>query len=239
MQQSENQPAAIDVALWPYPKNEGDRNRWIRSLPPDELERAARYRFDRDRTSFIAGRYLLRRMLSAHAGIRPSEVALVADEYGRLTLDRRDAPRFSLANADGLVAVAVASGCEHIGIDCERIDTEIEAAALESYCSPGERGWLGELPASERARAAVELWTFKESHLKALGIGLREDPRNVAFAWENGLPVAAHNGERDGRWFHRLIESGSQHVAALAVCSRSGLPAIDVRLFQDDSTESE
>lgn len=211
----------------------------MRSLSPNELERAATYRFDRNRISFVAGRYLLRKMLGAHTGTRPGEVVLVADAQGKLSIEGRNAPIFSLSNAEGLVAAAIASGCEHIGIDCERIDTEIEAAALESYCSPGERAWLGELPASARARAAVELWTLKESHLKALGVGLREDPRNVAFAWENGLPVAAHNGERDGRWFHRLIESGSQHVVALAVCSRSALPGIDVRLFQDDSMASE
>ncbi|SCB58863.1 4'-phosphopantetheinyl transferase [Rhizobium aethiopicum] len=239
MQQSENQLPAIDIALWQYPKNERDRNRWMRSLSANELERATAYRFDRDRTSFIAGRYLLRRILSARAGIEPGDVMLLADERGRLTLDRRDAPQFSLANADGLVAVAVASGCECVGIDCERADAEIEEAALEAYCSADERRWLDHLPMRERPRAAVALWALKESHLKALGVGLAEDPRNVTFSWEDGTPVAAKGGTVDRRWHHRLIEGGSQHVIALAVRSQSGFPGIRMTMFQDDIIPSE
>ncbi|RUM07878.1 4'-phosphopantetheinyl transferase family protein [Rhizobium chutanense] len=239
MQLSENQPAGIEISLWQYSRNERDRNRWMQSLSPDERDRAATYRFERDRASFIAGRYLLRRLLSGYVATVPSKIALSPDEYGRLRLEGHDTPQFSLANADGLVTVAVASGCDHLGIDCEPIDVEIEEAAVASYCSVGERRRLAALPARERARAAVALWTLKESHLKALGVGLREDPSNVVFSWKDGIPVIAGGSDHNRRWHHRLIESGSQHVVALAACCQSGLPGISTRLFQDDSMPSE
>ncbi|MBY3382529.1 4'-phosphopantetheinyl transferase family protein [Rhizobium laguerreae] len=239
MHQPENQPAGIEIALWQYSKNEGDRNRWMQSLSADERERAATYLFDRDRASFVAGRYLLRRLLSMETGTPPAKLLLSPDNRGKLRLEGHERPQFSLANADGLVAAAVASGCDHLGIDCERADTEIEAAAVDSYCSADERRWLAELPAPERGRAAVALWTLKESHLKALGVGLREDPRNVAFSWKDSIPVMVDGGDRDRQWHHRLVESGSQHVVALAVCSQSGFPGTSTRLFQDDSMPSE
>ncbi|RFB83237.1 phosphopantetheinyl transferase [Rhizobium leguminosarum bv. trifolii] len=239
MQQSDTQPAAIEITLWQYSRNERDWNRWMRSLSQDERDRAATYRFEGDRASFMAGRYLLRRLLSGHLGTVPGAVVFVADKHGKPRLEGCDAPQFSLANADGLVAVAVASGCDHLGIDCERADVEIEAAAVESYCNVDERRWLAELPAGERAQTAVALWTLKESYLKALGVGLREDPRNVAFAWKDGIPGLVDGGDRDRRWHHRLVESGSRHVVALAACSQSGLPGISTRIFQDDSMPSE
>ncbi|OWV81783.1 phosphopantetheinyl transferase [Rhizobium sp. R634] len=239
MQQSDNQPAAIDVVLWQYPKNGSDGERWMRSLSPNERERAATYRFERDRTSFIAGRYLLRQLLSAHTETQPDKVVLLADAYGKLTVEGRDRLQFSLSNADGLVAVAVTSEYERVGIDCERADAEIEAAALESYCSSDERRWLDQMPAGERPRAAVALWTLKESHLKALGVGLRGDARSVAFSWQDGIPVLVQSGEPDRQWHHRLLESGSQHVVALAVRSQSGAPGIHLRMFQDESRPSE
>ncbi|MBY5360102.1 4'-phosphopantetheinyl transferase superfamily protein [Rhizobium leguminosarum] len=239
MQQSENQPAGIEIALWRYSGNEGDWNRWMQSLSSDERDRASTYRFERDRASFIAGRCLLRQLLSAHTGISPSKLVLSADKHGKLRLEGDDRLQFSLANTDGLVAVAVAPKCDHLGIDCERADTEIEEAAVDSYCSADERRWLAELPAREHARAAIALWTLKESYLKALGVGLREDPRNVVFSWKDGIPVMVDGGDRDRRWHHRLVESGSQHVVALAACSQSGLPGISTRLFQDDSMPSE
>ncbi|MBY3181989.1 4'-phosphopantetheinyl transferase superfamily protein [Rhizobium laguerreae] len=239
MHQPDNQPAGIEIALWQYSTHESDCNRWMQSLSPDERERAATYRFERDRASFIAGRYLLRRLLNVHTGTSPSKLVLSPDKHGKLRLEGDERLQFSLANADGLVAVAVASGCDHLGIDCERADTEIEEAAVDSYCSADERRWLMELPARERTRAAVALWTLKESHLKALGVGLREDPLNVAFSWNDGIPVMVDGGDRDRRWHHRLVESGSQHVVALAACSQSGFPGISTRLFQDDSMPSE
>ncbi|MDC9835835.1 4'-phosphopantetheinyl transferase family protein [Rhizobium binxianense] len=239
MQQSEAQPAGIEIALWQYPKSEHDRNRWMQSLSQDERDRAATYRFERDRASFIAGRYLLRRLLSVHTRTGPSMVALSPDKYGKLRLEGHDTPQFSLANAEGLVAVAVASGCDHVGIDCERADAEIEEAAWDNYCSADEWRRLAELPARERARAAVALWALKESHLKALGVGLRENPSNVVFSWKDGIPVMIDGSDRDRRWHHRLIESGSQHVVALAACFQSGLPGISTRMFQDDSMPSE
>lgn len=239
MQQSENQPAAIEIALWQYSKNEHDWNRWEQSLSQAERDRAATYRFEGDRASFIAGRYLLRRLLSLSIGTVPGKVVLSPDKYGRLRLEGRDTPQISLANTDGLVTVAVASGCDHVGIDCERIGVEIEEAAVASYCSADERRWLAELPARERAQAAVALWTLKESHLKALGVGLREDPRNLAFSWKDGIPVMVDGGDRDRQWHHRLVDSGSQHVVALAACCQSGLPGISTRIFQDDSMPSE
>ncbi|ACI58050.1 4'-phosphopantetheinyl transferase (plasmid) [Rhizobium leguminosarum bv. trifolii WSM2304] len=237
MQQSENHPAGIEIALWQYSSNERDWNRWIRSLSQDERDRAAAYRFEADRASFMAGRYLLRQLLSLSIGTAPAKLVLSRDKDGKLRLEGRDTPQFSLANADGLVTVAVASGCDHVGIDCERIDVEIEEAAVASYCSRDEQRWLAELPTRDRAQAAVALWTLKESHLKALGVGLREDPRNMAFAWKDGVPVMVDDGDR--LWHHRLIESGSQHVVALAACCQSGLPPISTRLFQDDSMPSE
>ncbi|WP_183698455.1 4'-phosphopantetheinyl transferase superfamily protein [Rhizobium sp. BK049] len=239
MQQSENQPAAIDVVLWKYPKNDSGEKRWMQWLSPNERERAATYRFERDRTSFIAGRCLLRQVLSAHTETQPDKLLLQADAYGRLRAEGRDGLQFSLSNADGLVAVAVTSECERVGIDCERADAEIEAAALESYCSLDERQWLDQLPPGERSRVAVALWALKESHLKALGVGLREDPRSVAFSWQDGIPVMVQSGAPDRQWHHRLIESGSQHVAALAVHSQFRAPSIHVLTFQDDSMPSE
>ncbi|EJJ28113.1 hypothetical protein PMI11_03519 [Rhizobium sp. CF142] len=182
MQQSKNQPTDIEVALWQYSQDEHDWGRWMRSLSQDELERAAAYRFDRDRVAFIAGRFLLRRLLSAHTGTLPREIMLVADAQGKPSLEGRGVPQFSLANADGLVTVAVASSCDRVGIDCERAGAEIEEAALDAYCSLNERRWLDEMPARERARAAIQLWGAQGEPSEGAWRGLvRRSPERHLF----------------------------------------------------------
>jgi len=231
----------IEVALWSYSDDLHACERWMRSLSADELQRAAAYRFERDRNMFIAGRYLLKRLLSAQVGMKPEDLRLLPGAFGKLHVRPPVDLQFSLANADGLVAAAMAvgAGCASVGIDCERTDNEIEDAALHSYCTVDERRWLDQMPPDDRWRAAMTLWTLKESHLKALGTGLSEDPRNVVVTWNgNAWPIVVHDGSEDPDWHHYIIDSDSQHVVALAVRSLSGPPDIAVRRFQDDSALS-
>lgn len=146
---------------------------------------------------------------------------LVADAQGKPSLEGRGVPQFSLANADGLVTVAVASSCDRVGIDCERAGAEIEEAALDAYCSLNERRWLDEMPARERAHAAIQLWALKESHLKALGVGLREDPRNVTFSWEDGFAFCIPDQvARDKDLCRQRKQNGSRSLRAPPLATR-------------------
>ena len=52
-------------------------------LRADELERAARFRFDRDRDRYVVGRGLLRTLLSSYLGIGPAELSFVYGPHGK------------------------------------------------------------------------------------------------------------------------------------------------------------
>jgi len=49
-----------------------DESRWQRVLSSDELTRAARFHFSRDRQRFIASRALLRRVLASYLATDPT-----------------------------------------------------------------------------------------------------------------------------------------------------------------------
>src|SRR5580704_8660219 len=62
------------------------RARFAASLAPEELERANRFRFERDRDRFIAGRGLLRAILGRCLEIEPARVELSYGPGGKPAL---------------------------------------------------------------------------------------------------------------------------------------------------------
>ncbi len=90
-------------------------------LSSDELARAARFHFERDRTRFSVARAALREILAHYLGTSPAEIAFVYGDHGKPAL----APpygdlRFNLSHSHDLALCAVARGSE-VGVDVERI----------------------------------------------------------------------------------------------------------------------
>ncbi|MGY4857851.1 4'-phosphopantetheinyl transferase family protein [Cryobacterium sp. AP23] len=87
----------------------------------------------------------------------------------------------SLARAGGLVALAV-TGAGPVGIDLESVAALRRAPVGDALVSAAEALALAGLGASEAEAATGVLWTSKEAVLKAAGVGLRVDPRDLTIA---------------------------------------------------------
>jgi 4'-phosphopantetheinyl transferase len=141
-------------------------------LDDDELARAERFRFARDRERFVARRAFLRRTLARCVGVEPGEITYRVSPLGRPELDPRFGLAFSASHADGLACVAVSRN-RLVGVDIERLRPLDDLMELtRSACSPAEALELDALPRAARAEAFLDLWTRKESYVKAIGTGL-------------------------------------------------------------------
>lgn len=141
-----------------------------RALSPDERARAARFRFERDRRRYVAGRALLRCLLARYTGADPAELRL---SYGTHGKPRLDGPlRFNVAHADAVWLCAVTESGE-VGADVEPIAPfeEMDDVAAEMF-SAAECGVYRALPADSRVDAFAACWTRKEAFVKAVGDGL-------------------------------------------------------------------
>jgi 4'-phosphopantetheinyl transferase len=194
-------------------------------LSADELARAERFRFPRDRDRWVRARVALRRILAAYVGTPPETLRLVARPGGKPALASEPALRFSLTHAGGRAALAVAWERE-VGIDLEPVDPSLDIASLLAVaCAPAEIARLEALPAGDRAAAFLTLWTLKEAYFKALGTGLARQPLEIAVALGPGGRAAVHDPHvtsADREYSLRLLDAGSGWVAALAV---AGAPA--------------
>jgi 4'-phosphopantetheinyl transferase len=195
------------------------------ALSPDERERAAQFRFPRERERFAAGRGILRHILARYLHRRPAEIAFGYGRWGKPALagDGGNDLRFNLAHAGGLALYAVTRG-RAVGIDVERAEMRgdwVEVAP--SVVSPNETRALLALPQEERMAAFFTIWTRKEAFLKARGDGL-----SMPLDWLDalgdsdtvGLDPAAAEGEAMAYWRVRSFGLEGGYAAAVAVEGR-------------------
>ncbi|HEY7421084.1 MAG TPA: 4'-phosphopantetheinyl transferase superfamily protein [Gaiellaceae bacterium] len=190
-------------------------------LAEDECERASRYRFERDRRRFVAGRATLRRLLADYLDCTPTEVELAYGPHGKPFV-RPEGLSFNVSHSAGCALFAFAPGFE-VGIDVElpaaRGDDERVAA---QFFSPGEVATLRAQPPASRPLAFLRCWTRKEAYIKARGEGLQLPLHDFDVAFDPAAPVAllrtAWSSDEPTQWTLRDVSSlAGGGVAALAV----------------------
>ncbi len=199
-----------------------------------ERARLERFHFEADRRRHLVTRALLRSVLSRYGPRAPQEWRFSADANGRprianpppgLALD------FNLSHAGELAVLAVAAG-RAVGVDVESLARDTDTGRLERYFAPAERAALAALPAAGRRQRFFELWTLKESYLKARGEGLRLPLDAFAFELPGGtelrLSCEPRLGDSPQRW--RFWQFAPRDGYVVSVCGerRQGEPHLEV-----------
>ncbi|MDR2549252.1 MAG: 4'-phosphopantetheinyl transferase superfamily protein [Desulfobulbus sp.] len=144
-------------------------------LSADEWQRAARFRFDRDRHRFILVRSVLRRLLAHCLDISPGKMRLTCNAWGKpLLCGMQDGEglAFNVSHTQGLACIALALGCR-IGVDVERIRPVCEYAEIaQSFFTARESAAIESCVTAEQQAFFFSLWSRKEAFLKATGQGL-------------------------------------------------------------------
>ncbi len=145
-------------------------------LSEDEMSRANRFRFQKDRMQFIIARGMLRTILSRYLNVQPASLRFGYGAQGKPYLtDENGEPhniRFNLSHSEEIILYAVMRGQE-LGIDVERIRPEFATDTIaEQFFSPSEVKSLRRLAPALQPEAFFNCWTRKEAFLKARAEGL-------------------------------------------------------------------
>jgi 4'-phosphopantetheinyl transferase len=203
-------------------------------LSPDERGRAERFRFERDRRRFIAGRGVLRILLGRYTGVEPDRIAFGYGAFGkpywagsgepaacagRASLE--DALRFNLAHSGDVALYVLAYGRE-VGIDLEHIRPMPDAAQIaRQFFSPFEFETWQALPEAQKQEAFFNCWTRKEAYLKATGDGMARplDSFDVSLVPGQAARLLSVDGQRDEarRWSLETFMATADSLATVAV----------------------
>jgi 4'-phosphopantetheinyl transferase len=202
-------------------------------LTAEETARADRFRFEKDRSAFIAARGILRTLLGRYLGLRPGDLRFVYGRHGKPELSNtQGAPliRFNLSHSHGLALFAFAPGFE-VGVDIEYLRQETPADAIAGrFFSPAEVEELRALPPAARQAAFFACWCRKEAFLKANGRGLSFGLDRVEVSVTPGVPAAlkiiGNSPEEAAGWSLSDLPAGREYAAALA--ARKQAPEISL-----------
>jgi 4'-phosphopantetheinyl transferase len=229
------------IDLWcAYISEIGDDALWLRYdalLSAGERARRARFRFAKDRRRYLLTRALVRTVLSRYQAVPPEAWVFSEGQRGRPQIAAprlESALEFNIAHSADLVMLGVTSN-RTLGVDAESLamrDAAIEG--LDRYFAAEERAALLALSSPARRRRFFELWTLKESYIKARGMGLAIalDAFRFEFPGEQGLTLHMRPELADAPQHWRLWQLAPRPDYLVAVCAARGdaaAPRISVR----------
>ena len=183
-------------------------------LSADELLRAERFVFARDRHHFTVARGRLRELLGMYLKTPPESVQFQTAQYGKLSLPGDAKIRFNLTHSCGLALYGLAMERE-LGIDVERMRSEFATEDIaERYFSMAERNELKGLRAETRTAAFFLCWTRKEAYVKALGGGLQISLDSFDVSVTPGHPEKLRSMDSE-RWSMRSFSPAEGFVASI------------------------
>ena len=193
-------------------------------LSTDEKERASRFYFEKDRSSSIISRSLLRILLGRYCSLDPKNIEFKYNDYGKpiFVQDNQHVPLyFNLAHSHNTVIYAFTL-INSVGIDVEYMRTNIEYEQLaQHYFSPFEIAQLQAVPDTQQCKAFYAGWTRKEAYIKARGKGLSIalDLFDVTLQPDMPARLVACREEPQAvpRWSLCALPAEDQYASALAL----------------------
>lgn len=182
-------PAAGSVHVWQIDLRDMGADA-VSLLDAAEIGRAQRFVYAHDWRRYVAAHAWLRRILGAYMGVAPQDLRLAIGAHGKPMLAQQhlhDGPQlhFNMSHSKDLALIAVTSGLE-VGVDIEAIRGDLPGPDLAvGVLTSSELDALDKCDPENLAATFVGCWTRKEACLKALGVGLGLEPRNLCV----GLPA--------------------------------------------------
>jgi 4'-phosphopantetheinyl transferase len=141
-----------------------------------ERQQEPRFYFVRDRRRYLVTRAMVRTVLSRYIAINPVDWMFSTNAYGRPDIANaaaRDARlTFNVSHTHSMIVLGVARS-RALGVDVENVRArEVSLDIADRYFAPAEVADLALVPADQQQERFFEYWTFKESYIKARGMGL-------------------------------------------------------------------
>lgn len=138
-------------------------------ISTERREQLSRFVYKEDAYRSLFAESLARAMIIRNLGMLNRDIHFASNPYGKPYLHGRINFHFNISHSGCWVVMIW--GEEVVGIDIERIK-EIDIGVAERFFSAEEYIDLVSKPGTERQEYFYDLWTLKESYIKALGTGL-------------------------------------------------------------------
>lgn len=208
-------------------------------LTEEERGKEFRFYFPDDQRRYLVTRAMVRTVLSRYLpAVDPRAWRFSNNSYGRPEIANFSSAecglRFNISHTRGLIALGVTHQRE-LGVDVENVQTrEVSLDIADRFFAAPEVAELATVPKERQQDRFFEYWTFKESYIKARGMGLSIPLGQFSFHYphERAVHIAIQPelGDEASRWGFWQYRPTKEHL--LAVCAErreGGEPSLTLR----------
>jgi 4'-phosphopantetheinyl transferase len=211
---------------------------YARLLGEEERGRWMRLRSERDRKRFLVTRAVIRAVLSIYVDLPAGAWQFTRNRWNKPEIaahQNRAGLRPNLAHTPALICCAVTCGSE-LGVDVENVDRRSATRRVaKRFFAPGEFEGMSALAEQAQRGRFFDLWTLKESYIKARGVGIAAGLHNFCFDIDPdaGISIRFAAGFVDDPvlWNFCLLQVRQKYRVAIAVKGTSARtsPRIAIR----------
>jgi 4'-phosphopantetheinyl transferase len=207
-------------------------------LTDEERGKEFRFYFPDDQRRYLVTRALVRTVLARYLPVQPTDWRFSNNQWGRPEISNlaRDecGLRFNISHTKGLIALGVAHGRE-LGVDVENLRTrDVSLEIADRFFAEPEVAELATVPKERQQDRFFEYWTFKESYIKARGMGLSIPLGQFSFHYPNeravNIAIDPELGDDANRWSFWQYRPTADYLMAVCAERRSGgAPSLTLR----------
>lgn len=188
---------ALDITEKAVEQRYDELTSWVSK---DKRDRLARYHRRVDALRSLGGDVLARWVLCRRLGVPNDRLSFGVNAYGKPSLLDHEGLYYNVSHAGRWVVCAVDSA--EVGIDVEAVKP-VEDGVARMIMSDDEYTRWGKLEGESRLDYFYEIWTLKESLVKAEGKGLSIPLNSISFDINIGVQgIVLHTKDWSTRYQH-------------------------------------
>jgi len=202
-------------------------------LSAEEIRRAEKFYFKKDRVAFVAAHGYLRLLLARYLHTRAEKLVFSEGEHGKPFL-KNYALQFNISHSQGMGLLAFDASLP-LGVDVEHIRPDFGGLKIaRRFFSEAEVKELSVLKGEAQLHGFFNGWSRKEAYIKALGRGLSLPLHKFTVSLDPTKKAQLISTEHDHsaleRWRLFALDVGAEYKAALVTSKDRKI----IRLFEVD-----
>lgn len=196
-------------------------------LSPDEIQRANRYSFEKDRQNFMIARGILRILLGRYLNCNPQTIVFTYNSFGKPSLKDANPLQFNVSHSHEIVVYAF-SYERALGIDVEYCRPNRNIELISRSFSSCEQEQLSQLSGAHQLKGFYQCWTRKEAFIKASGKGFSVPLKSFDVSVVKSLPRILRIDEDEvaaQEWFLLDVPVSVMYAGALAIKDHGWIPS--------------
>ena len=148
-------------------------------LPQDVLSKTEKFKFTADKQRSLFGDLIVRKIYADELNLNPFEIDFDYNEHGKPFLKKYPKAHFNISHSGDYVVVAF-SDCP-VGIDIEKNKGNRLKVAKRFFTQEELDDLFAFAKEEEQINYFYQLWTLKESYMKAVGKGMSMSLSSFSF----------------------------------------------------------